>query len=49
MPGAHVPSAATVQTALERLQRRDLVGNLGHGEWAIEDIGKLLASDFRGH
>jgi hypothetical protein len=23
---------------LKRLQRRDLVGNLGHGEWAIEDI-----------
>ncbi|MGY2442353.1 hypothetical protein [Pseudomonas sp. SDO52101_S400] len=38
MPGGHVPSAATVQTALKRLQRRDLVGNLGHGEWAIEDI-----------
>jgi hypothetical protein len=38
MPGGHVPSAATVQTALKRLQRRYLVGSLGHGEWAIEDI-----------
>ena len=38
MPGGHVPSAATVQTALKRLQRRDLIGNIGHGEWAIEDI-----------
>lgn len=38
MPGGHVPSAAIVQTALKRLQRRDLVGNLGHGEWAIEDV-----------
>ncbi|GAB6403154.1 ATP-binding protein [Pseudomonas sp. MHK4] len=38
MPGGHVPSAASVQTALKRLQRRDLVGNLGHGEWAIEEI-----------
>lgn len=38
MPGGNVPSAATVQTALKRLQRRSLVGNLGYGEWAIEDI-----------
>lgn len=38
LPGGQVPSAATVQTALKRLQRRDLVGNLGHGEWAMEDI-----------
>ncbi|HGO9799610.1 TPA: hypothetical protein ACLEB8_004798 [Pseudomonas aeruginosa] len=31
-------SAATVQTALKRLQRRDLVGNLGRGKWEMEDI-----------
>ncbi|MNG21461.1 hypothetical protein D3C84_1058240 [compost metagenome] len=38
LPRGQVPSAAAVQTALKRLQRRDLVGNLGHGEWAMEDI-----------
>ena len=32
-----IPSAATVQTALKRLQRRELVANLGRGEWSIED------------
>lgn len=32
------PSPATVQTALKRLQKRDLVGNLGRGKWEMEDI-----------
>lgn len=36
--GGLVPTAAQVQTSLKRLQRRELVGNIGHGEWAIEDI-----------
>ncbi|EMG2117722.1 ATP-binding protein [Pseudomonas aeruginosa] len=31
-------SAASVQTALKRLQKRDLVGNLGRGKWQMEDI-----------
>lgn len=35
---ATAPSAATVQTALKRLQKRDLAGSPGHGKWAMEDI-----------
>ncbi|HBP6526432.1 TPA: hypothetical protein L6A81_12395 [Pseudomonas aeruginosa] len=38
MESPAAPSAATVQTALKRQQKRDLVGHSGRGKWAMEDI-----------
>ncbi len=37
LPSGQAPSTQQVQVALNRLKRRDLVANLDHGTWGIED------------
>ncbi|EMN3633144.1 hypothetical protein [Pseudomonas triclosanedens] len=37
LPSGVAPSSTQVQAALKRLQRAELVGNLDHGNWCIED------------
>lgn len=37
LPSRQQPTSQQVQVALKRLQRRELIGNLDHGEWKIED------------
>lgn len=37
LPSGAAPTPQVVQAALKRLQRRDLVANLDHGTWQIED------------
>lgn len=37
LPNNQIPSTQQVQVALNRLKRRDLVANLDHGSWGIED------------
>lgn len=37
LPGGMTPSTQQVQGGLERLRKRELVANLGHGAWAIEE------------
>lgn len=37
LPSGSVPSTAQIQVALKRLQRAELIGNLDHGNWCIED------------
>lgn len=37
LPSGTAPSSAQVQAALKRLQRAELIGNLEHGTWRIED------------
>ncbi|MCY1537550.1 hypothetical protein D9M68_730480 [compost metagenome] len=37
LPSGQTPTPQAVQVALKRLHRKDLVGNLNHGDWQIED------------
>lgn len=37
LPSGKAPSTAQVQAALKRLQNRDVVANIDHGQWVIED------------
>ncbi len=37
LPSGTAPSTTQVQAALKRLRRGELVGNIDHGDWCIED------------
>ncbi len=37
LPSGIAPTTTQVQSALKRLQRAELIGNLDHGSWSIED------------
>ena len=37
LPSGIAPTSTQVQAALKRLQRAELIGNLDHGSWSIED------------
>lgn len=46
LPSGLVPTTQQVQAGLERMRKRDLIANLGHGQWSVEE--QALESFLRG-